>query len=302
MPFQKTVNLYNPLAVAGDFASTNPRATYDASEGALVASLLGVTVGKFAWVDLATNTLVSNAATSNSQPSGFVHRDQQGLITAYLGEASMVIPQGFPVTLHVSGDFFAKLTGSTPVTPGTALYVNFATGDVLAGAAPTGASATGSIGSTFTATATGTSLAVTALTGYLSVGDTISGTGVPAGTTIVAQVSGTAGAAGTYTTSIVTTAAAATVTSFGSVLDVTAVASGVLNVGDSVSGTGVPTNATIASQVSGATGGVGIYTISIPATAYAASTTITAAGGVSLTKWTAKNFAAVGELVKISTY
>lgn len=302
MPFQNSVNTYNPLAVAGDFASTNPRATYDAGEAALVAGLLGVTVGKFAWVDLATNRIATNAASSNSQPAGFVHRDQQALITLYLGEASMVIPQGFPVTLHVSGDFFAKLTGTTPVTPGTALYANFATGDVLAGAAPTGATATGSIGSTFTATATGTSLAVTAVTGLISIGDTIAGTGVPTGTTIVAQVSGTTGGAGTYTTSVVTTATAATVTSFGNVLNVTAVGSGVLNVGDSVSGTGVPANATIASQVSGATGGVGVYTISVPATAYAASTAITAAGGIALTKWTAKNFANVGELVKISTY
>jgi hypothetical protein len=302
MPFQKTVNLYNPLAVAGDFASTNPRATYDASEGALVAGLLGVTVGKFAWVDGATNSIVSNSATSNEQPSGFVHRDQQGLITVYLGEASMLIPEGFPVTLHVSGDFWAKLTGSTAVTPGTALYVNFATGDIQAGSAPTGAAATGAIGSTFTATATGTSLAVTAVTGLISIGDTIAGTGVPTGTTIVAQVSGTTGGAGTYTTSAVTTAAAATVTSFGNVLNVTAVSSGTLNVGDAISGTGVPANTTIASQVSGATGGVGVYTISSPATAYAASTAITVVAGVALTKWTAKNFAAVGELVKISTY
>jgi hypothetical protein len=302
MPFQKTVNLFNPLAVAGDFASTNPRATYDAGEASLVSDAAGVTVGKFAWVDTILNSLVTNSATSNSQPSGFVHRDQQGLITLYLGEASMVIPQGFPVTLHVAGDFWAKLTGATPATPGASLFVNFETGDVQCGAVPTGGTATGSIGATFTATATGNQLAVTAVTGLISVNDTIAGTGVPAGTTILNQVSGTTGGAGTYTTSAVTTAAAAAVTAFGTVLNVTAVGTGNLGVGDAISGTGVPAGAAILSQVSGATGGVGVYTISVPATAYAASTAITAAGGIQLTKWTAKNFAAVGELVKISTY
>ena len=49
------------------------------------------------------------------------------------------------------------------------------------------------------ATGTGTSLVVTGVTGYISVGDTIAGTGVPSGTTIAAQVSGTTGGAVTQT-------------------------------------------------------------------------------------------------------
>jgi hypothetical protein len=269
-----------------------------AGEGGLVTGPLGVTVGKFAWVS-ADGKTVTNSGEGAVAPTGFVHRDQQALITVYLAETSNVIPPGFPVTLHNAGDFFATVNGQA-ATPGAAVYASFADGSAFIGAAPAGTTATGSIGATFTATGAGNQLTTSAVTGLISVGDTISGTGVPAGTSILLQVSGTPGGAGVYTTSVATTAAAATVTSFGNVLNVTAVA-GTLAVGDGVTGTGVPAGATIASQVSGAGGGVGVYTLDRNATAYAASTALTVAGGI-LTKFVAKSFAAVGELVKISTW
>lgn len=370
--FQNLVNLQQAPAVEGDFASGNPRATVLAGEGGLVAGPQGVTVGRFAWLIAPVGdndpTIATNYGQGNQAPAGFVHRDQQALIENYLETASNLIPTGFPVILHIAGDFWAKVKGSTAATIGAQAYANFADGTVSFGSAPAGASVTASVGSTntaslgstFTATATGTSLAVTALTGYLAVGDTISGTGVPAGTTIVAQVSGTTGAAGTYTTSVVTTAAAATVTSFGTtvkvtattglisigdsisggagfpasatvtanpatgiwtisapgtayvasatgvttfgnVLNVTAVGSGVLNIGDYISGISLPANTSIESQTSGAAGGIGVYTLSQPATAYEASGTVTAVGGIA-TNFYAQSVAAVGELVKISTY
>lgn len=65
---------------------------------------------------------------------------------------------------------------------------------------------------TFTATGSGTNLTVSSVAGVITIGDTISGTGIPAGTTIAAQTSGTPGGAGVYTTSVATTASAATVT------------------------------------------------------------------------------------------
>lgn len=300
MPFQNSVNSTPAPAVAGDFASTNPRAVVLAGPNGLIAGPNGVTVGQFAWVQ-ADGITVDNFGIGDVAPTGFVHRDQQALITLFLAESSNVIPPGFPVTLHDAGDFWDLLqAGSSSVAPGSALYARLSDG-ALVSSLPAGASVTASSGSTFTATATGTSLVVTAVTGLISIGDTISGTGVTAGTTIIAQVSGTAGGAGTYTTSVASTASAATVTSFGTVLDVTAVASGVLAVGDAISGTGIPTGATIAAQVSGATGGVGVYTMNIPATAYAASTTVTVVAGI-LTKFVAKSVAAVGQLVKISTW
>jgi len=370
--FQKQVNLTPAPAVAGDFASSNPRATVLAGPGGLVAGTLGVTVGKFAWVDT-DGVTVQSFGTATKAPQGFVHREQQALIQQYLAESGMNIPQGFSVVLHNEGDFWAKLAGDNAAIIGAAIYADYSNGDVCAVAAPAGASVTGlmgstntaALGATFTATGTGTALVVTAVTGLITVGDAIAGTGVTAGTTIVAQASGTTGGAGTYTTSAATTSAGDTVTAFGVtmettsttglisvgdtvsggagfpvaatvvaqvsgtpggagvytlsaagsaytasatgvttfgiVLDVTAVGSGVLEVGDAVSGSGIPSGAVVASQVSGTAGGVGIYTLDTRATAYAASTTVTAVGGV-LTAFKAQSAAAVGELVKISTW
>lgn len=301
MGFQKTVNLNLAPAVAGDFASSNPRATVLAGEGGLVAGSGGVTVGKFAWIDDDGKT-VRSYGTQTTAPHGFVHREQQALISTYLAESSMVIPQGFPVVLHNEGDFFAKLTGANAAVIGSAIYADYSTGDITAAAANTGASATGAIGATFTASGSGTNLTVSSVTGLISIGDTL-GTvsGIPAGTTIVSQTSGTTGGAGVYVTSVATTISAATATCFGNVLNITAVASGTLAVGDPVSGTGVSSGSVIASVVSGTSGGIAVYTLDTRATAYAASTTITVTAGV-LTAFKAQSAASVGELVKISTW
>lgn len=364
--FQSVVNNFPAPAVVGNFSDAGPYHSVPAGPGGLVAGPGGVIVGNFAWVDTDGVTVHSYGVDGNA-PTGLVQNSQQALITQFLGIATLLIPEGFPVTLIDEGSLWVKLFGDA-ASVGDEIYARFADGAAFVGGVPTGASVTASIGSTntaslgstFTATATGTSLAVTALTGYLAVGDFISGTGVPAGTTIVAQVSGTTGSNGTYTTSVVTTAAAATVTSFGEtvkvtattglisigdtisggsgfpvdatvvanpatgiwtlsapgsayvasatgvttfgdVLDVTAVGSGVLTLGDELAGTGVPTDASINSQVSGTPGGIGIYTISIPATAYAASTTVTVTAGI-LTTFVAKSAANVGEIVKVSTW
>lgn len=298
--FQTSVNLYNPIGVEGDFASRNPRATaLTPNGGAFVAGPNGVLIGNFAWI-ASDGVTVNSYATGNVAPSGYVHRDQQGELTEYLQAAGMLIPAGFPVTLMVAGDFIDLIAGGTAAVRGSACYARFSDGALFTGSVPSGATATGSIGSTFTATGTGTSLVVTAVTGLISIGDTIAGTGVPAGTTILAQVSGTTGGAGTYTTSVATTASAAIVTSFGNVLDVTAV-TGTLAIGDALTGTGIPTGATLASQVSGATGGVGVYTLDIPATAYAASTALTVVAGI-VTNFVAQTTANVGQLVQISTW
>lgn len=308
--FQTSVNVYNPQAVEGDFASANPRATaltpgFD-STGAQISGFIagpaGVLIGNFAWL-AADGITVNSYATGNVKPSGFVHRDQQGLLTNYLQAAGVLIPPGFPVTLMVEGDFFDYIAGGNAAVYGSACYARYSDGALFVGALPSGGSSTGSIGATFTASAgsPSTELVVTAVTGLISIGDTVSGTGIVAGTTITGFVSGTLGGAGTYTLSAANTTSAATVTSFGIVVDVTAVGSGSLTPGDSITGTGVPSGATIASQISGAIGGIGIYTMDIPATAYAASTTITIVTGI-LTGWVAKIAAAVGQLTEISSW
>lgn len=300
--FQKQVNLTPAPAVAGDFASSNPRATVLAGPGGLVAGAGGVTVGKFAWVDDDATSVLSHG-TATKAPNGFVHREQQALITTYLAESGMNIPAGFPVVLHNQGDFWAVNKGPNASAIGDAIYADYSNGDVYCASAPTGASATGAMGATFTASGSGTNLTVSAVTGVLTPGETLgTTTGITAGTTIVSQTSGTPGGAGVYVTSAATTISAATATSFGNTLVVSAVASGSLKVGDPVSGTGIPSGAVIASQVSGTAGGVGTYTLDQNATAYAASTTVTVTAGVAATGWKAQSVAGVGELVKISTW
>jgi len=110
MGFQTQVYDQPQIGVEGDFASSNPRSTVLAGPEGIKAGVGGVTVGRFAWVD--ANGLATNAGSG--KPTGFVHREQQALITVWLAEETMVVPAGLPVTLHNLGDFFVKtLTAAT---------------------------------------------------------------------------------------------------------------------------------------------------------------------------------------------
>ena len=131
MGFQTTVNLQQAPAVAGDFATANPRASFPAGEGQYVAAAPGVTVGRFAWID-ATTGLVSNTGTG--KPDGFVHREQQALISVYLAETSNVVPQGFPVTVMRTGDYWATATVGA-AAKGQKVFAKLSDGTVQAGAA-----------------------------------------------------------------------------------------------------------------------------------------------------------------------
>jgi len=151
---------------------------------------------------------------------------------------------------------------------------------------------TGTIGAAFTATGSGTNLTVSALTGVIHIGDVVSGTGVPAGTTIVSQTSGTTGAAGVYVTSVATTSSAASLTTTSTTLNVTAVTSGALVAGQVLTGTGVTAGTRIVSLQSGTTGGIGNYTVSALQTA--AGPTITGSPDMSVTvDGVVKSFATV---------
>ena len=127
-----------------------------------------------------------------------------------------------------------------------------------------------------------TQITLSGVTGLVSIGDTLSGTGITAGTTVVSQVSGTTGGAGVYQLSTTNTAAAATITSFGNIVNVTVVST-YISVGDTISGgAGFPVAATIAAQVSGTAGGVGVYQLSAPGTAYTASASDVTTFGITL--------------------
>lgn len=129
---------------------------------------------------------------------------------------------------------------------------------------PTEASFTAALGASFTATAgsPSTKLVVTAVTGLLSPGDVVIGTGIPASTTIVSQDSGgTPGGAGTYNLSAANTASAASCTSTSTVLNVTIDTDDNIAVGQTLVGTGVTGAPVITAKITG-TGGIGTYQIS----------------------------------------
>lgn len=144
--FQTQVNLQQAAAVAGDFASANPRASVVAHEGTLVAGASGVTVARFAWATAAG--LVSNTGTG--KPTGFVHRRQgSALVTTYLAEVSNLIPQGFEVTLMKTGDYWASVTvGAASI--GQKVFASLTDGSIQPGNA--GATISGYVETDFTIT------------------------------------------------------------------------------------------------------------------------------------------------------
>jgi hypothetical protein len=297
MGFPTQVNVVPGVGVAGDFASTNPRTSVVNGPGAFVAGPLGVAVGLFAWAD-AANVRVNNFG--GGAPTGFVHRAQQGLITNFLQEASMIVPAGIPVTLFSSGDFWVKNDGASTSAISQVAYVNNSNGKVQFGSNWTGASVTGSIAANVvTGSIAAQVLTVSAVTtGYLTAGQSISGTNVTAGTTITGQLTGTPGGVGTYSVSVAQTVASTTITGSGGTLTVTAVGSGVIGVGDALTGSGVTAGTYVTGLITGA-GGVGTYAVNIGQTA--ASTTITVAAGTQ-TKWVALSVGLPGELVKMSSH
>lgn len=296
--FQTQVNTDPAPAVEGDFASANPRSSMLAGPGALVAGALGVIVGRFA---RARN---DNGQVSNGDPGvacavGFVARAGNfATITAWLGQSSMTVYAGREVTLHTSGDFWARFAGGG--TKGQKVFANYADGTCVAAAAGgsvAGATVTGSAGASVTGSIAATTLTVTAVgAGVLHVGQVLSGSGVTAGTTITALGTGTGGT-GTYTVSVSQTVSSTTIVATSNILDVTAVSSGTLNVGDPISGSGVTAGTTITGLGTG-TGGVGTYTVS--AAQQFASATVTALGAVE-TRWYLWSTPAAGELAMIST-
>jgi hypothetical protein len=238
MAFQTQVNQFPAPGIPGEFASTNPRHVVLAGPGGLVAGAAGVACGSFAWLDQGTYSVVNNFG--QGAPNGFMHNAHNALITAYLGRTSLIIPTGFPIgDLFDAGDFWATNPTGASVIPGQKVYVNNATGAIAAIAA-TGSPPTGG---------TGTASSIAAI-GAISVTGSIS---------VVPNYGGVQG------------------TNPG-VLNVTAVGSGTLYPGVTLSGTGVVTGTQIVSQLTGTTGGVGTYIVSIPQTV--ASTTITGAAGV----------------------
>jgi hypothetical protein len=139
-----------------------------------------------------------------------------------------------------------------------------------------------SIGGTFTCTSSGSVLNVSeVLTGSLQPGDSVSGTdgtnSLNAGATIESQLTGPPGGAGTYQMSGSATTGdlvSCTVTSLSSVLNVTGVTAGVLQVGQTLSdASGILLPKTNITALIGGTGGPGTYQLNQPQTVAAEAMT-----------------------------
>lgn len=311
MPFQTTVTNQPAFAVAGDFASSNPRFTVDVGPGGMVAGT-GLFVGRFAWttppLDPEGTATVANSFGSGSV-TGFVHREQQGIITQYLAETTMQVAPGFECYLFSGGDFWVVNSGASLATVGMKAYANFANGLVTFAAtasATQNATVTGTIApgtGSVTGSIAGNILTVTNVgSGLVVPGGILSGSGVATGTQVISQISGTANGVGTYYVTpgeqtVVSTTVSETYGLFTAVSGLT----GTYAVGDVLSGSGGGgvTAGTVVTGLGTGTGGLGTYYVSPTQTV--TSSTINSVGNVE-TKWVAMSTGLAGELVKISDH
>lgn len=306
--FQSQVNIFPAPAVEGDFASADPRASVLAGPGQIVSGPNGCIVGRFAWLD-ATYTLASN--TGSGLPAGFVGREMQAVITAFLAPTSMTIPRGLMVTLYREGDFWVRNSGSNQVVPNMKAYANNSSGLVTfaaTGTIPQDFSVTGSVAAgagSVTGSIADNLMTVTVVgSGSIQIGGTITGSGVATGTVVTGQVSGTANGVGVYTvTPPGQTVASTTLTEAHGVLTVTAVGSGTVHVGDSIVAGGGGNTASVAGTTVTAlgtgSGGTGTYIVNNN-TVVTSGTLVGNAG--TETKWLSGSFAAAGELVKMTSW
>ena len=312
------------MAVAGDFASQNPYWSFDAGPGGLVAGVGGVTIGVFAWAkyppdaDGAPSQVFNSAITIQPTsaygtalvpPSGFVHRAQQALITAYLGYYTQVIPQGFPVTLMTGGDFWCVNNGTTDALVGQKAFasvvngqVSFAASGTVGGLAAIGTSAViTSQQFTVTGSITGDILTVTANgSGGVYPGATITSNGVGV---VVAVLSGTPTGTGTFLLSMNEQAVAQTTAIVGGYGQLTVggqpSTTVPVAVGDIVFGSGVVTGPPTVVMWSISGSGTVTQTMIVNNNTAVATTTMSFATAIETRFW-AVSTGLPGELVKIT--
>lgn len=297
-------------AVAGDFASANPKSIYPAGPGGFVAGAAGVLVGSAVWKapptdPNGTDQILNNFGAGNIV--GLVYNDTQALNTVFLSDGTLLIPQGLPVAVLMEGDLWIVNGGTTEVVPNQKMYANFANGSLsfaATGSPSQGASVTGSIAAEtnqFTGSIAGDVLTVTAVaSGSIVPGTIITGTSIASNTQVTSQLTGTIGSTGTYllNQSQQETVASETINGTYGLLTVTVLTSGALVVGGLLSGTGISANTTITGLGTG-TGGTGTYYVS--PSQNMGSSALTQTANIE-TKWTSLSAAQPGGLVKVSSY
>jgi hypothetical protein len=314
--YQSQVNTVPGIGVEGDFVTQNPRQTALAGPGGFVAGTSGLNVGLWGWASYQgidpdnAPTIINNFGGGG--PSGIICREQQGLNTTYLLDASQFIPTGFPVTLFVVADLLVVNRGTTAAVRGQKCYANNSNGQ--SSFASTGAAGTASISASIaagngavTGYVIGNVLTVLTLTsGTVALGSlvtgTIGGSGVTAGSFIVAQLSGSANGTGTYALntgeqSVGGTGGGSLTLTFG-ILSVGTLTSGQIYVNGSLGAAGVSSSTLITQNVSGGTAGGSVWYVTNTQTV-SAGTTITVGQTVE-TAFYALSGGQVGELIKIS--
>jgi hypothetical protein len=228
-----------------------------------------------------------SGATSFSNAASII---QSALDASEPTEASFTSALGAAITASMGSSLTTCTSTGTTLTLGALASGYLSAGDLVSGTDATNSlpagcyiikqltgTLGGSTGATFqlsaaatpgnltSCTVTGTSsiMDATVDTGYISVGDTITGTTVPTNTTVVSQLTGTTGGVGTYQLSCTAQGIASeAMLSLSTVLDVTVCATPNIAVGQTLVGSSVIGSPVITSQVSGTVGGVGFYTIS----------------------------------------
>lgn len=149
MGFQKNVYLQPEVGVPGTRASQNPISVISR------IAQTPVTVAAFVWPGTDTDNQVQNTGTG--KPLGLAVTDQVGILPNYLQEASMQVPQGFPVEVAEQGDWFAQ-SATNAATLGQKVFANLADGTLNFGAA--GATVAGAVETHFVVTRGGAAGAV----------------------------------------------------------------------------------------------------------------------------------------------
>ena len=321
--FQAQVYPQQAPGVEGDFCDHAPRVPVQAGPGGLVSASEGVYVARFGWLDgsivdpMNAPTLVhTHSIGGGLAPAGFMHREQQGLNTNFLGGSTMYVPGGFPITLHSAGGFFVLNRGTNYAQVGMKAFARLNDGGVIFGA--TGSAPGASVGytgavaaSTFAVTASilGNVMNVTAVTsGVVVPGATVTAAGIPAGCKVVGQLTGAPGGAGQYGLSYSELAVpSGTVNGTYGTLNVTVIGTGSsVDVGDVLSGTGVTAGTTItangSSGIAGLTGMGGLGFYAVDNNTVVASTGTLGATDAYETKWFATSAGSPGEIIKMSSW
>ncbi|TXN33908.1 hypothetical protein [Methylobacterium sp. WL19] len=138
MGFPASVSYAPAPAVEGDFCDANPRSTVNAGSGGLVVGAAGVQVGRFAWAAAPNDANGAPATVTNAgsgAPTGFVHRELQGLNTVFLSESTNLVPAGFAITLFKSGGFWVINRGAAAATINQKAFASNTDGSVAFAAA-----------------------------------------------------------------------------------------------------------------------------------------------------------------------